>query len=434
MNREVLLNAFLPSSGVEDPHRFAGRREEVEDLTNALVTKGSIPLIYGQRGLGKSSLALQLSRIAKGDVELLDELELSELSLTEEQRFLTFYVNCSDSTKNLKGILQLMINAVETLKDERIREGAKGDYRLIDKTTRRTLSLKVFSSQTTKRYAAEVAALNTSKFTSEELLIRLTETLTDVYGQRVLFILDEVDRVHQTKGLASFLKSYSSEFVKFALVGIGTTEGDLLRDHGSLDRQLVPVRVPAMKRLELESIVDRTEEYLAENGEAVVFSDSAKSELARIASGFPWFVHLIGQAALVAVAKAGRDSVERVDINAVVKHELPTRRLAKNFHDRYMKAVRDSQLREYVLRLFAEWAAEDIPTSEIYPKARALGVSGPSTYLGHLTQEQCGHILVRSPQQARLYRFSDEMFKVYVRMRPSVYSDVDVAVRKIYHS
>jgi predicted ATP-dependent serine protease len=81
MDREVVVNAFLPAAGVEDPHRFAGRSEEIEELTNALVAKGSVPLIYGQRGLGKSSLALQLARIAQGDVELLSELDLPELAL-----------------------------------------------------------------------------------------------------------------------------------------------------------------------------------------------------------------------------------------------------------------------------------------------------------------------------------------------------------------
>lgn len=422
MSRKALLNAFLPSSGVEDPHRFAGRHEEIEELTNALMTTGSIPLIYGQRGLGKSSVALQLSRIAQGDIELLAELELDDLALPEEDRFITFYVNCSDSTKGLKQILQLMINAVESLKHEKIREAA--NERLIDKTTRRSISLKVFKAETTKKYTAEIKALDTSSFTEEEKLARLAETLTDVYGQKVLFVVDELDRAANTKGLASFLKSYSSEYLKFALVGIGTTEGDLLRDHASLSRQLVPVRLPLMTAQELESIADRAQDFLAEHGENYEFSEPAKEELARIASGFPWFVHLIGQAALIDANRSGDALIKRAAVERVVR-SLPRRRLARQFHEKYLRAVRDSYQREIMLRLFAQWKGEDVPTSSIYPLAKALGVSGPSTYLGHLTQETCGYILTRSPQLARHYRFTDEMFKVYVRMRPSVYEGAD---------
>jgi Cdc6-like AAA superfamily ATPase len=428
VNRELVMNAFLPAAGVEDPHRFAGRGSEIEELTNALSTKGSIPLVYGQRGLGKSSLALQMSRIAQGDVELLSELELEDLALPEEQRYITFYVNCTDSTKNLRGLLQMMINAVESLKNQKIRDDAQGEYRLIDKSTRRGVSLKFFHLETTKSYVAQVQALDTAKFSPEELLLRLTETLTDVYGQKVLFVVDELDRVSNTKGLASFLKSYSSEYLKFMLVGIGTTEGALLRDHASLSRQLVPVGVSTMSKLELESIVDRTEEYLAEGGESLTFAPSAKTKLAQIAQGFPWFVHVLGQAALVAAVRDKRLSVERIHIDEIVK-TLASGRLARQFNDLYHKAVRDSFPREYVLRLFAHWPAEDIPTSEIYPKAKALGVTAPSNYLGHLTQEQCGHVLAPSPQQSRLYRFTDGMFKVYVQLRPSIYENLDSEVR-----
>lgn len=125
-DRKVLLNAFLPASGVDDPSRFAGRRDEIEELGNALLTTGSVPLIYGHRGLGKSSLALQLSRIAQGDVELLEELDLSELELPDDDRFIVLMVNCSDSTKNLAGLLQLMINAIESMRDQKVAESGGG--------------------------------------------------------------------------------------------------------------------------------------------------------------------------------------------------------------------------------------------------------------------------------------------------------------------
>jgi len=187
-----------------------------------------------------------------------------------------------------------------------------------------------------------------------------------------------------------------------------------------------------MSKGELESIVDRVEEYLAENGEALTFSGAAKAELARVAGGYPWFVHLIGQETLILVDREGFRFVDKNHVETAIE-SLPKKRLAKQFNDRYLLAVRDSSHREYVLRLFAEWRDEDIPTSDIYPKAKLLGVTGPSTYLGHLTQQQCGYILVRSPN-ARLYRFKDEMFKVYVRMRHSVYVGVDKEVRRALKS
>lgn len=430
MNREKLLNAFLPASGVEDPHRFAGRRGEVSQLADALLTNGSVPLIYGHRGLGKSSLALQLSRIAQGDVELLEELNLGHLALAEEKRFLSLYVNCSDSTKNIDGMLQLMINAVGSMRYQKVQEDGRDEQVLVDKTTRRKLSLKLYSSETTRKYDTARKELDTRKFSREELLIALAEALTDVYGQPVLFILDEVDRVKSTKGLSSFLKSYSSEFVKFALVGIGTTEGDLLRDHASLNRQLVPVRVPTMSDDELQSIVDRTMAFLADNGLQFKYTDAAKQELARVAAGYPWFVHLLGQETLVTAVDAGESTVSKTGVEAAIVG-LPRHRFAKQFNDLYRTAVKDSAPREIVLRLFAEWRGEAAPTSVVYPRAHTLNVSNPSTYVGHLTQEKGGQVLARAATQGSAYRFTDEMFKTYARMRGSLFADVDEDVRAI---
>lgn len=427
------MNAFLPASGVDDPHRFAGRREEIEELTNALLTTGSVPLIYGHRGLGKSSLALQLSRIAQGDVELLEELELDELALPPEHQFIVLMVNCSDSTKNLAGLLQLMINSIESMRDQKESEAGRDRHRLIDKTTRRSLSLKVFSSETTRHYDTQKRILDDADFSREERLVRLAELMTDTFQQPVLFIVDEFDRVKGTSGVASFLKSYSNEFFKVALVGIGTTESALLRDHASLNRQLVPVRVPLMSGPDLESIFDRTEDYLLEHGLEIRFSDSAAARAARVAAGFPWFMHLLGQTALIDAHRRGARGVSESDIAAALQ-SLPRRRLAKQFNDRYMLAVKDSYARELVLRLFAEWKDEDVPTSEIYKRATSLGVTGPSTYAGHLAREQCGSVIARSPQQGRLYRFTDEMFKAYVRMRGSVYEGVADLVKGSFSS
>lgn len=368
---------------------------------------------------------MQVSRIAQGDIELLTQLELSHLAVPTDSTFLTLYVNCSDSTKNLKGILQLMINAVGSMRYQKVQEGKGDDQVLIDKTTRRKLSLKIYSSETTRTYDTARKELDTKDFTPEELLIALTEALTDTYGQPVLFILDEVDRVASTRGLASFLKSYSSEFLKFCLVGIGTTEGDLLRDHASLNRQLIPVRVPVMSTAERKSIVDRTVSFLSDNGFDYSFTGPAKVELARLAAGYPWFVHLLGQETLMEAVDGGYSVIDKAHVDRAVV-SLPKHRLAKQFNDLYSGTVKDSWQRETVLRLFAEWVGDAAPTSVIYPRAQSLKVSGPSTYVGHLTQSG---VLAKAAQQGNAYRFRDEMFKTYVRMRPSKYLDVDTDVR-----
>lgn len=61
-----LANAFLPTKETEDPERFAGRRDELATVAYALASNGAHLVIYGERGVGKSSLARQIQHLAGG--------------------------------------------------------------------------------------------------------------------------------------------------------------------------------------------------------------------------------------------------------------------------------------------------------------------------------------------------------------------------------
>lgn len=429
-SRSDLINAFVPSSSMDDPSRFSGRAEEVKQLADAVRADGTVPLIYGQRGLGKSSIAVQLSRIAQGDPELLRELDAGNRIVPEEEQAIAFYVTCEDSTKDLDGLLRMMINAVEKLQFEELAKD-HGSFKMVDKTTKTGVSLKLFNHEQVRSYQSEVRERDLSALTPSERLVYLAETLTSTYGQRVIFIIDELDRLDGVKGLASFLKANSSPILKFALVGIATTEGELLADHGSLGRQLVPVMIGTMKPRELNSIVRQTELFLKDAGWTFDFEEEAAVELSHIAAGFPWFVHVIGQRLLIEADDQARHVIRKEDVSEAVKL-LATRQMAQTFFDAYQKAVRDSLPRETVLRLFASWPQDHIPTSEMYPVAKALGVGGAATYVGHLTKDQCGSVLARAPQQNRaLYYFPDQMFKTYVSLRPAIYEGVDEDIERV---
>ncbi len=431
MDRKALLNAFLPATEVNDPTRFAGRREEVATLLDALRVEGSVPLIYGHRGLGKSSLAIQMARIAQGDVELLHHLGLGDLAFDERSRFVVFRVTCTHTTANLDSLLQLMINEIEgeTATAEATRETVRAPGAT---TATFRASIKMLEYERTQTLENRLARESYESLGVDEKFRRLVSLIAEVYGLPVLFVIDEVDRLTDSCGLAGFLKVNSSESLKFVLVGIAGSHAELLADHLSVDRQLVPVSVGQMSPDDLAAIVDGAVTYLRSSGVEVRFTPRARDRLARLASGFPWFVHVLGQTALVSTVDDGRDEVLSADVSAAVD-SLISSRFAQKYADQYQGAVRDSRHREIVLRLCAIWDAIDIPTAVIYPMARNLGVSNPSLYKGHLMQQIYGAILYSPAFQDRgVVRFRDEMFKVYVRLRPSIYPNVDLRVQEQY--
>ncbi|WP_230009538.1 hypothetical protein, partial [Microbacterium sp. Bi128] len=191
-----MLNAFLPATELDDPERFAGRSKQVRELADSLHLLGSTPLIYGDRGLGKSSLALQLRLIAMGNVELLHQLNAERLALPAGGNYLTFYVTCTDATNSFQDLLQALVNAAESVE----LAGSGDATQLIDRVTRRRLTLKFVEVESTKKFAVESQRLSYQDLNLEEKLVQLSELLTLTYGQPVLFVIDELDRMESTEG------------------------------------------------------------------------------------------------------------------------------------------------------------------------------------------------------------------------------------------
>ncbi|MGI8666894.1 MAG: hypothetical protein ACR2N4_12815 [Jatrophihabitans sp.] len=426
----ILSNAFQPATELQDPERFAGRSKQIRELATSLHTVGATPLIYGDRGLGKSSLAVQLQLIAMGNVELLSELGADRLALPSGQEYLTFFTTCTDAIKTFDDILQMLVNSAESVDNVPTTQGA---HQLVDRSTRKKVTLKIVELESTKTYQTESQRLSYQDLNMEEKLVQLCELLTATYNMPVLFIVDELDRVGNTRGLASFLKAASGPTLKFVLVGIASSVAGLLADHQSLERHLQPVRVPVMNPRELGQIVVKAQSYLEENGVRIGFSKAAVTCLTRVASGFPWFVHVLGRQALIDADGEGRSEIEESHVQRVIGL-IVENQFAQQFADMYQMAVRDSELRERTLRAFAGWHDADIPTGEVYKLLRTeLGVKGGSTYRGNLCQPEFGSILFAPQFQKRgLVRFRNEMFKAYVRLRPSIYADVDVDVMRAW--
>lgn len=426
-----MLNAFLPATELDDPDRFAGRGPQVRMLADSLHMTGSTPLIFGDRGLGKSSLAAQLQLIAMGSSELLAHLNSERLALDEDETFLTFNFTCTDSTESLTDLLQAMINLAESVE----LSSAGGAKTLVSRVTRKKVAARVIELESTKTYATEASRLSYQDLNHEEKLLQLCEILTKTYSMPVLFIIDELDRLKSTDGLASFLKAYSTENLKFVLVGIASTVSDLIADHKSMERKLTPVHVKIMPPEELAQIVVKAQAYLNDEGFDVTFSVNAMQELIKVSAGFPWFVHVLGQECLQAADEEGLKTIEGKHVARAVEN-IVTNLKAQQYEDRYRMAVQDSVMREKALRVLAHWTDQDIPTSEIYWILKTnLGVNNGSIYRGHLIKDEYGSIIYDPRLSKRgLVRFRDEMFKAYVRMRSSIYEGVKEDVIKAYQN
>lgn len=423
-NRATLLNAFTPSREVVEPELFAGRQKQILELCDALQTAGQIPVIYGDRGLGKTSLAVQAQLIAMGATELLDSIKASDRSIPESEAFLALYVACSDEVRTGADLIQLLINSLEDLDVENT--DSDRPSRLVDRKTSMGVTLKLFRLESVRTYQAQAERIRFENLNLSEKLQKVVRAIGDSTEQRkILFIIDEIDRAESLSGFASFLHNVSSPVLRFMLIGVAQNIADLHLSHPSVDRALVPISVPRMTRGELADVIDRAVSALHRSGLPHRFAPEARKKLVEIAGGFPWFIHVIGQQALISAADSGQEIVSKDHITRAIRN-LTERRFAQQFADAYHQAVRDSAQREKVLRVFASWASSQIPTREVYPILKRLGVRNPAVYKGHLTSADYGEVIIRTGNsKSGIMQFRNEMFKQYAYLRPSIFAGVD---------
>lgn len=405
-------NAFTPAREVQDIDRFAGRGRELTALSTALQSEGAQLVLYGQRGIGKSSLARVLTRLATGDKEVVARLPAKPHA---EFDYVPIYLACDDSITTIDRLL------VRLLTDEAAlapwvpfkvveRHGADevgGSIGI------KIVELSGQSSQSITERAIEIDADIVSTFSNAcRAVIK-----SGVAKSGLLLIIDEFDRIRDRRGIASLLKTLGPEGVTFALVGVATTVQDLITEHESVARQLADgaVHVESMNDAELREIVDRA---MAALDGKYAFEAPAVQWITSIARGHPFYVHLVGKHALLRAISQGTNAVtEQIARDALA--DIALKGSAPIQEALYKTAIGHSYVREVVLKRFAAQPQDEIHTTELYAgvsKELSIDSGAVSVYVGQLASAKYGAVLTKS--RDRYYRFGDSLFKAYAAARP----------------
>src|SRR5438093_2623050 len=65
LEAKVML-AFSPSAPIDRQDLFAGRKQQMDDLIEVIFQRGQHAMLYGERGVGKTSLARVMSEVYRG--------------------------------------------------------------------------------------------------------------------------------------------------------------------------------------------------------------------------------------------------------------------------------------------------------------------------------------------------------------------------------
>ena len=251
---------FTPFAPIELPDFFAGRAHVIEDIRGELQAPGRQVAIYGERGVGKTSLALLLYFFAGyGD-------EHVHISRCREET--TFDDICQSALTSAGHML-----AVNGARTESARTG-EGHLGGVGGGLSRSTSV-------TWRAIRDAQSVTPA---------RMLEAFQRV---RKLLIIDEFDRVQDTQTktrMAEMIKHFSDarSETKIVIVGVAETLSALIGEHESLSRSLAQIGLKRMDEPELADIIQRGSQRMG-----MAFDRNVAFRIVRLADGFPHFVHLI---------------------------------------------------------------------------------------------------------------------------------------------
>lgn len=286
MPRILKTNPFRPGKPITDPELFAGRKEELSLLVDALYQTGtknaSHIIVTGGRGIGKSSLVNQIDRLAEGDKVLLRELDIDPGNFK-----FNFHVFKHRATKgqSTSHIVASLVNQIP------VKFGKENIQEIFGEFLKKW-KFNVSVGSVKAEYQPNTTADLSTDF------IRTIRMFWSAVGNELdglIFVIDEVDTIADGD-IASFCKITTEalsdaglEQVAIMLVGITGAMEKLKQDHPSVGRIFRTIEVLPMTDKESTDIIS-----LALNGTDVRIQQSVTSQIINLSTGYPSPVHLLG--------------------------------------------------------------------------------------------------------------------------------------------
>lgn len=394
---EVLKTHLTPSAHITSPERLFGRGRKLVQIERAFNSNGRHVFIFGDRGVGKTSLAMTAAYLHQPSA---DE---------------PVYVLCSE-TSSFSDILFAIGNNALPLR-ERMEAGAN----------RGTLGMTVHGFGASYK-AGERPISNFGAPADINEASNIIRYINERRPKGTVVVIDELERLKneddKTK-LAEFVNSISSvqTDTKFILSGIGHTVEDLLGAHRSATRKLETIELERISHDELWKIVSTVADELG-----VVVDRDFLIRASILSDGFPHYVHLIAESLFWAMfddehmctratASHFRAAVTGAIERTEVEHKSAYRRATEK-----VKNTREYELALWALADKTETRRQLDSIYESYIRiVRSFGESFPKMEKNKLNQrllslKSPGHGEVLRGYGSGWFAFSETILRGYVRL------------------
>ena len=381
---------FQPRTPINTRELFAGRWEQMKTLVDAVAQNGLHVVIYGERGVGKTSLA----NIVRPLIHVFD-------GTIEDQDRSRLIIKTNAVVSDSFSSVWVKLFGEIVWRDSRpaigIVPGEKSPMSFFD-----TLNLQkpLTVDQVRKAFASLPNAV---------------------------FIIDEFDRIAKriSTDFTDLIKSLSDFSVNCTviLVGVSDTIDELVSDHGSITRAVMQILLPRMGIRELQEIIENAEKKLE-----VKFASDAANLIVHISQGLPHYTHLLGLNSVRKAADRHSTYIKRGDVfDALNEAARQAQQSVTQKHSKAIHSAHHALYREVLLACSVTASQTQDPLGYFTPGAVAKPLSKIlgrevkiATYNNHLSefcQENRAEVLERDGQlRAYRFRFRDPLLVPFVFM------------------
>jgi uncharacterized protein len=392
--KEILRENLTPARAISSPEHLKGRTLVLTQIDRAFNSPGKHIFIFGDRGVGKTSLAQTAAFVQQ--------------SSSAEPILLTcggapFLSTIRDAIKQLIPIRDLVS---QKKLEQKLRVGVPGfNYDMSRSITGGTVP--------------PIETINDA--------IQLLKLVGEVRPLETVMIFDEFDQItenEQRKVCADLIKQVSDQGlrIRFIFCGIGTSMEDLIGVHLSTARYLLPIELERLSHEARWEIIDS-----AAKAVGVTIGRNFLLRIGQISDGFPYYVHLIGEQLLWSMF----DDPASVG-HCMQRHFKEGVNLAVRESEASLKSIYDNAVQKYsgdyeeVLWALADLHSLRRQTTDVYEKSylrimeerpgrKTLTKPQFSNRLNALKTLRHGEIIIA--KGAGWYEFKENIVRGYVRLR-----------------
>lgn len=379
----ILNQVFSPTMPIQERDFFFGRMLQLEKVVDAINENGQHAILYGERGVGKTSLANIMYKSFTGIYPV-------KITCDRRDTFKTLWESAFEKVQFSKTTSGIGFNPE-----------------------------KVTELVNMSEHIASIPNLKTNH------IVNLLNEFGDDFN--LMFIFDEFDNISNEKTRSAFadlIKSLSdnNRNTTILLVGIAESIESLIGNHQSLERCLKQVKMPRMQKKECEAIIDNGINLLD-----LKIDKSVRSKIVEFSSGFPHYVHLLckyGCKELIENDKSNfNDSYLKIAISKGIDNTSEQLRIS------YRKAILSSNSSEkwkYILFACANCTLDEFNSfsiSEIvqhYNKLTRLNLKNNNLNynVNQLVLDDRGEILTKLGKgMSTRYTFKNPMMRAFIKLK-----------------